>query len=50
MQIFLPGKSQEQSSLAGYSPWDSAEVNMTKHARTGKTKTHMLTPKGWLAF
>ena len=50
MQIFLPGKSHEQSSLAGYSPWDSAEVNMTKHACTGKTKTYMLTLKGWLAF
>ena len=50
MKIFLPGKSHEQSSLAGYSPWDSAEVNKTKHACTRKTKTYTLTLKGWLAF
>ena len=26
--IFLPGKSQGQRSLAGYSPWDLKELDM----------------------
>ena len=28
--VFLPGKSQEQRSLAGYSPWGCKELDMTK--------------------
>ena len=48
--VFLPEKSHGQRSLVGYSPWDSAEVNKTKHACTRKTKTYTLTLKGWLAF
>ena len=27
--VFLPGKSHEQRSLAGYSPWGGKELNMT---------------------
>ena len=30
-QILLPGKSNEQRSLAGYSPWDRKELDMTEH-------------------
>ena len=29
--LFLPGKSHGQRSLAGYSPWDCKESNMTEH-------------------
>ena len=28
---FLPGKSQGQRSLAGYSPWGCKELDMTEH-------------------
>ena len=28
--VFLPGESQEQRSLAGYSPWGRKESNMTE--------------------
>ena len=34
--IFLPGKSREQRSLAGYSPWGHIELDTTEateHAR-----------------
>ena len=31
---FLPGKSHGQRSLAGYSPWDQKESNMTEWACT----------------
>ena len=27
--VFLPGKSHGQRSLAGYSPWDCKELDMT---------------------
>ena len=27
--VFLPGKSHEQRSLVGYSPWDHKELDMT---------------------
>ena len=30
--VFLLGKPHEQSSLAGYSPWDPKESDMTEHA------------------
>ena len=33
-QVFLPGKSHGQRSLAGYSPWDCKESDMTEHAPT----------------
>ena len=29
--VFLPGKSQGQRSLVGYSPWDYKEWEMTEH-------------------
>ena len=29
--VFLPGKSQEQRSLAGSSPWGCKELDMTEH-------------------
>ena len=30
--VFLPGESHGQRSLAGYSPWDHKEWEMTEHA------------------
>ena len=33
--VFLPGKFHGQRSLAGYSPWDHRESNMTEHAVCG---------------
>ena len=30
--IFLPGKSQRQSSLVGYIPWGRKELDFTEHA------------------
>ena len=30
LQIFLPGESHGQRSLAGYSPWGCKEVDMTE--------------------
>ena len=30
-QIFLPGESNGQRSLVGYSPWGSKESDMTEH-------------------
>ena len=30
-QVFLPGKSHGQRSLAGYSPWGCKELDTTKH-------------------
>ena len=29
--VFLPGKSHEQRSLVGYSPWSCKEADMTEH-------------------
>ena len=29
--VFLPGKSHEQWSLAGYSPWGRKELNTAEH-------------------
>ena len=29
--MFLPGESQEQQSLVGYSPWDGKELGRTEH-------------------
>ena len=31
--VLLPGKSHDQRSLVGYSPWDRKESDMTEHAR-----------------
>ena len=44
--VFLPGKSHGQRSLAGYSPWDHKETDMTEcaHART-HTPTHTFTQR-----
>ena len=36
-QVFLPGKSHEQRSLAVYSPWSCKELDTTEH-----TSTHIL--------
>ena len=32
--VFLPGESHGQWSLAGYSPWDHKESNMTEPSNT----------------
>ena len=32
--VFLPGKSQRKRNLAGHSPWDCKESDMTKHTCT----------------
>ena len=29
--VFLPGEAHGQRSLAGYSPWDRKELDMTEH-------------------
>ena len=34
-QVFLPGKSQGQKSLAGYGPWGCKESDTTEHACRG---------------
>ena len=37
--VFLPGESNGQRSLVGYSPWGHKELNTdeaTEHAETGK--------------
>ena len=31
--VFLPGKSHRQRSLAGYSPWDHKESDMTEQLK-----------------
>ena len=36
--VFLPGKSQGQRRLAGYSPWSGKELNMTEHTAWKKKK------------
>ena len=40
--VFLPGKSNGQRSLAGYSPWGHKELDTTEHTRA-YTHTHMHT-------
>ena len=46
--VFLPGKSHRQRSLAGYSPWDCQESDMTDpmsaHTHT-HTRRHSFKPK-----
>ena len=49
--VFLLGESHGQRSLAGYSPWDHKELDMTEHAgkdrrqeEKGMTKDEMV---GW---
>ena len=32
--LSLPGESQGQRSLAGYSPWGHKELDMTEHTHT----------------
>ena len=39
--VFLPGKSHEQRSLAGYSPWDGKESNTTEQPSTITTVKHV---------
>ena len=44
--VFLPGKSHGQRSLAGYSPWDCKESDMTEqteHAHTDTGHIHLNT-------
>ena len=36
--VFLPGESQGQRSLAGYSPWDRKELNTTECTSTQPKK------------
>ena len=45
--IFLPGKSYGQRSLAGYSPWDHKESDMTD--RLTHTHTHTHTRIRWVS-
>ena len=35
--VFLPGESHGQRSLAGSSPWDRKESDMTEHTHTHQT-------------
>ena len=37
--VFLPGKSQGQKSLVGYSPWDRKYSDMTERTDTRKHVT-----------
>ena len=39
--VFLPGKSHEQRSLAGYSPWGGKESNTTEQPSTITTVKHV---------
>ena len=40
--VFLPGKSHEQRSLVGYSPWGRKESNSTEHMYTQTNqRTHL---------
>ena len=39
--IFLPGKSHGQRSLAGYSPWDRKEADMTERLNNNNNKVLM---------
>ena len=42
-QVFLPGESQGQRSLTGYSPWDLKQLGTTECACTHThTHTHLL--------
>ena len=36
--VFLPGKSQGQKTLAGYSPWGHRDWDTTQHAHTHKRR------------
>ena len=38
--VFLPGESDGQRSLAGYSPWDHKELNTTEVTAYTHTHTH----------
>ena len=38
--VFLPGKSHGHGNLAGYSPWDCKESDMTEHAHTTKMEKY----------
>jgi len=40
--VFLPGKSQTQRSLAGYSLQGCKELDMTEHACTSKARNRFL--------
>ena len=43
--VFLPGESNGQRSLAGYSPWDHKELNITEVTAYTHTHTHTNTQK-----
>ena len=38
--VFLPGKSQEQRSLASYRPWSRGELEMTQRLNNKKSMAH----------
>ena len=42
--VFLPGEFHGQSSLAGYSPWDSKESDTTEQLSIKKINDD---PEGW---
>ena len=37
--VFLPGKSNGQRSLAGYSPWNFKEVDMSERVNSNSSTT-----------
>ena len=45
--VFLPGKFLGQRSLAGYSPWDCKEPDMTEHAHTWSWTITFNHPLNW---
>ena len=40
--VILPGKSQGQRNMAGYSPWDHKELDMMEHAPTTHLRKEMM--------
>ena len=49
--IFLPGECHGQRSLAGYSPWGSKEVDMTKWLSLSQNSFPLwFIPGGWIQF
>ena len=43
--VFLPGKSHQNRSLVGYSPWGHKESDMTEH--TQQSLPNHPTPQRW---
>ena len=45
-EVFLPGESHGQRSLAGYSPWGRKESDMTEHVSTEQMQTIIIRNMG----